>query len=1206
MRLSGLLLLHIFTLTKLCAQVPKADFSTSKASYCQGEAVILENKSTLADSYEWDFCDQDFQGDTETSFLSSIPGAGRILGIDFVKYHETWYAFATSWNNNKIFRLTFANGVENSPTEVVDLGNPGNVLNGSVSVYVVQDAANWYVLVHSWNAATISKINFGTDLLNDAPTGATYVNGVGGFPAKMDVVKTKDHIYASVIQQNGSITLVDLSAGLDKPVTASNIFKTSAITGVSSARDIELIFDHNKWYAFIASFTNGKVFRADFGENLMDGFASTPIEVASSFSTGRVQNIEVTKSGYGYYLHALTFEGELYKVALDSVKDLPMVEEFVKYGETSTYKEGYVLTFLKDFGSWYGFTFQDNAGANPKLYSIRSKKLCPVSIQSSTHENPTVYYTKPGQYAVTLTAYDESGNRDDTTQFITVTENQAPVLDIQLSSLCSGNSSTITAISNQLLISSNWIINGEAMSGDTVHYTFPSPGTYTITLEVQSTNGCSNRITKDITIYDPPVPGFTSPVGTICTNGEVAFTNQTNTQGADDLVSYHWDFNGEGSGTEANPTYVFSSGGAKTVTLTASIPGCSESFSQTINVEQGPVVGFEVPYVCEGREVQFANTTTGTGITAYNWDFGDGGTYTSATATDPFYTYQTSGTYTVTLTVGNALGCNNVFSRQVAVYTQPVADFLAEVACVGIPMQLTDQSTSGTTSNIIQWRWDFGDGKGVANVRNPVYTYQQPGTYQVRLEVTSSAGCIGEVVKEITVATPVTADFTYTLQCHAENNNAYTLQLQDASVASTGNRITQWLWTVNGESFTTPQVNYTFDGPGTYDITLTATAASACSDAITKTVEIFTPPAVAFTYEPACASEAVVFTNTTSDGSDADAINPIADSVTRYTWDFGGVGTSFEVNPQFAFNKAGTYPVSLTVHTKDGCAYRQVQQVEVPAQPQAKFRPSTTRGAYPLTVQFDNQSIQYSQHIWVINGDTLKEQNPDYTFTAAGQYEAWLTVANELGCSHTTSQQIIVVEPVWNVVLENVLVTVSEDGGSYQLVLTVRNAGTLVVEGFPVNVRVDQLIALNEHFGGQIAPGERLNYVVPFTLSANLNAQVSFLCVTLQDKPGAPPDVSANDNRMCINLKDAYSSLAPYPNPVKGQMYLSLILNEAAAVDIQVEDSRGSQVKGQHYTETRKGLNIFNVDMSTLANGLYLIHMRFAGHAKTYRVVVQH
>jgi len=51
--------------------------------------------------------------------------------------------------------------------------------------------------------------------------------------------------------------------------------------------------------------------------------------------------------------------------------------------------------------------------------------------------------------------------------------------------------------------------------------------------------------------------------------------------------------------------------------------------------------------------VQFTDTSTGSGITGYSWNFGDGNT---STQQNPSHTYTTAGTYTVTLTATNAGG----------------------------------------------------------------------------------------------------------------------------------------------------------------------------------------------------------------------------------------------------------------------------------------------------------------------------------------------------------------------------------------------------------------------------------------------------------------------------------------------------------------------------------------------------------------------
>ncbi|MFA7199084.1 MAG: PKD domain-containing protein [Methanoculleus sp.] len=57
--------------------------------------------------------------------------------------------------------------------------------------------------------------------------------------------------------------------------------------------------------------------------------------------------------------------------------------------------------------------------------------------------------------------------------------------------------------------------------------------------------------------------------------------------------------------------------------------------------------------------VQFTDTSTGT-PTSWSWAFGDGAT---STEQNPIHTYTTAGTYTVTLTVANAVG-SDTFSRE--------------------------------------------------------------------------------------------------------------------------------------------------------------------------------------------------------------------------------------------------------------------------------------------------------------------------------------------------------------------------------------------------------------------------------------------------------------------------------------------------------------------------------------------------------------
>ncbi|MEA3296728.1 MAG: PKD domain-containing protein [candidate division Zixibacteria bacterium] len=142
--------------------------------------------------------------------------------------------------------------------------------------------------------------------------------------------------------------------------------------------------------------------------------------------------------------------------------------------------------------------------------------------------------------------------------------------------------------------------------------------------------------------------------------------------------------------------------------------------------------------------------------TSWSWDFGDG-TGTS-TQQNPSYTYNSAGTYSVSLTATNAYGSDVETKVDYITVTQPTQD-PPVAAFVGSPtsgdypltVNFTDQSSNSPTS----WSWDFGDGTGTSTQQNPSYTYNSAGTYSVSLTATNAYGSDAETkVDYITVTEP--------------------------------------------------------------------------------------------------------------------------------------------------------------------------------------------------------------------------------------------------------------------------------------------------------------------------------------------------------------------------------------------------------------------------------------------------------------------
>ncbi len=123
-------------------------------------------------------------------------------------------------------------------------------------------------------------------------------------------------------------------------------------------------------------------------------------------------------------------------------------------------------------------------------------------------------------------------------------------------------------------------------------------------------------------------------------------------------TSWAWDFGDGDSSTVRHPTHIYTEKGSYTVTLKVSNDEGSDSITKQayiiVTAPEPPVAGFShSPGVgMEPLTVQFTDQSSGV-PTSWAWDFGDN---TTSSEQHPSHTYLSSGTYTVTLTVANAIG----------------------------------------------------------------------------------------------------------------------------------------------------------------------------------------------------------------------------------------------------------------------------------------------------------------------------------------------------------------------------------------------------------------------------------------------------------------------------------------------------------------------------------------------------------------------
>jgi hypothetical protein len=280
-----------------------------------------------------------------------------------------------------------------------------------------------------------------------------------------------------------------------------------------------------------------------------------------------------------------------------------------------------------------------------------------------------------------------------------------------------------------------------------------------------------------------------------------------------------------------------------------------------------PYLGASTPTV----SVSFNNTSNN--ANAYTWNFGDSasGVANSSLQTNPSHTYDTSGTYKVTL-----IACNTYCTpRECDTIVIPVTIFDStnvQASFTYHPLQPWAGDTvtfTNTSLNSTNWSWNFGDGT-FSTAKNPQKLYNNAGLYVVTLIATGSG--ISDTAQEtITVNTQPTAIIS-------PSGNVNLCSGQSTMLVASGGQT--YLWS-NGSVNDTITVSRT----GTY----TVTAYNSCghsSQSVTVTAQNSVTPTIVIS-SPAdtiCTGSAGVFFASITDGG----TNPI------YQWIRNGIAVGID------------------------------------------------------------------------------------------------------------------------------------------------------------------------------------------------------------------------------------------------------------------------------------------------------------------------
>jgi gliding motility-associated-like protein len=593
---------------------------------------------------------------------------------------------------------------------------------------------------------------------------------------------------------------------------------------------------------------------------------------------------------------------------------------------------------------------------------------------TSTSQNPSSVYNTSGPFTVQLIVSTDAGCIDTTTQNINIWALPPASAGVD-DEICDGETASLTASGG-----SQYLWNPGGMITAVIAIDPDITTTYTVT--VTDANGCSAMDAAAVIVNPLPVP-ILSADQSICLGDN---TTLTCSGGA----TYDWT-----PGNLSGSTISISPSSTTTYTvLVTTGAGCQATDQVTVSVNPIPVASFQNSgNVCQYNSISFndqSNVSSGS-ITNWNWNFGDGGSSTSA---NPSNFYSAFGNFNVVLTVTTDNGCIDQEIVPVVVYEKPNALISAPDVCDGNPVVFNNASSISDASTLY-YAWDLGDASTTTDA-NPVHSYTVWGHYNVTMIVASGHSCLDTMQLLANVNPLPVAAISVESVCEG-----IPAEFNDGSMVAEG-QVSGWNWNFgDGVASSDQNVAHPFAEYGNYIITLDVVTNHGCPDHTDYNLRIRPNPEPDFTSINDCVGKPTPF-------SDYSTIP--TGSITSWHWEFGDGTTEDNQNPVHYYPYSGFYDVTLTETSDSGCVYtyKRDDAVNVYAGPSADFSSNAELADdnYPF-VQFYNQTPTTGQFYWSFgDGDTSNYFAPNHLYDSVGVYEVQLITIDNNGCVDTTLKKI--------------------------------------------------------------------------------------------------------------------------------------------------------------------------------------------------------
>ena len=307
---------------------------------------------------------------------------------------------------------------------------------------------------------------------------------------------------------------------------------------------------------------------------------------------------------------------------------------------------------------------------------------------------------------------------------------------------------------------------------------------------------------------------------------------------------------------------------------------------------------------------------------------------------------------------------------------------------------LLEVEIEGATGDIV---YEWQDGAATTTY------WATPGTYSVT--VTDSLGCSGSDGYEVYYNNEPVAEFAAPNVCLGEELVVDDQSYNYAEQGVTPLNLTDWAWDFGDGVGTSSDQSptYVYSEPGQYEISLLLTNENNCLDSFEFDVLVHPLAELAVSAPTTCIGEETQMVNNSQ---------ILSGSIASWSWDLGDAGaTSTEAAPQYTYPDVGTYDITVSAETDQGCEDDTTIQVLITPEATADFTyiAEPNCGEENLQIFFTNESENAAAYLWDFGTVTDTATNPIYsTPEAYGPFVSMIAYGapGEAACSDTATLDI--------------------------------------------------------------------------------------------------------------------------------------------------------------------------------------------------------